>query len=392
MAKLNKKNVLKIALVQDYIKEYGGAESVFETLTDIFPDADIFTTLYLPQFFGPHRHRLEKKWGTRVHQSFFKFIPFVFKLISPLRLLSPLAFNSFNFSGYDLIITSATGAYFPNSLNKGKAKLICYCHTPPRYLYGLPTARDFKKYSLINAFAQIANHFLRLLDFKFAQNVDQYIANSATTAARIQKFYRKESIIINPPVDLPETSIKSKPSIIDSDGYFLTGGRLARAKRYDVAISACNQLKVPLKIFGRDFAGYGDELKQLAGPTIEFVGEVDQSQKSLLFQNAKAFIFCSDNEDFGIVPVEAMSYGIPVVAYKSGGTAETVIDGKTGIFFNELTSESCARAILKLNSTRINSYDCVSRAQQFSKDKFIDKIFRVVAPRSPKHSAIQSVQ
>ncbi|MBP6891909.1 hypothetical protein KBB92_03195, partial [Candidatus Shapirobacteria bacterium] len=109
---------MRIALVQDYLKEFGGAEAVFETLSDIFPDADIYTTLYCPKFFGPHRSRLEKKWGNRVHQSFFKYIPFASKIISPLRLLSPLAFKSFNFSSYDLIITSATGAYFPNALRK----------------------------------------------------------------------------------------------------------------------------------------------------------------------------------------------------------------------------------------------------------------------------------
>jgi hypothetical protein len=200
----------KIALVQDYLKEYGGAEAVFETLSDIFPEADIYTTLYCPRFFGPHRGRLEKKWGNRVHQSFFKFIPFAYKIISPLRLLSPLSFRLFDFSGYDLIISSATGAYFPNALNKKSAKLICYCHTPPRYLYGLPTARNLKKYPILNSLAGIANHFLRFFDFKYAQNVDQFIANSATTAARIQKFYRRDSIIINPPIDLPKVSPLSK--------------------------------------------------------------------------------------------------------------------------------------------------------------------------------------
>jgi hypothetical protein len=144
-----KPHSFKIAIVQDYIKEFGGAESVLESLSEIFPDAPIFTTLYKPQFLGPHQDRLQKKWGNRIHQSFFKYIPFAHKIISPLRLLSPLAFKSFDFSNFDIIITSATGAYFPNLVNKGKAKLICYCHTPPRYLYGLPTARKFTKNKII---------------------------------------------------------------------------------------------------------------------------------------------------------------------------------------------------------------------------------------------------
>jgi glycosyltransferase involved in cell wall biosynthesis len=367
----------RIALVQDYLKEYGGAEAVFETLTDIFPEADIFTTLYCPKFFGPHKKRLEKKWGTRVHQSFFKYIPFAYKIISPLRLLSPLAFELFNFSSYDLIITSATGAYFPNALRKKSARLICYCHTPPRYLYGLPTARNLKKYPFLNFLAGIANHFLRLLDFKYAENVDQYIANSATTAARIQKFYRRDSIIINPPIDLPDSkSLLSKRDLgrLKSDKYYLTGGRLARAKRYDIAIEACNQLKAPLKIFGRDFAGFESELRKIAGSTIEFLGEVTQEEKAKLFSGALAYLFCSDNEDFGMVSVEAQSYGCPVVGYKSGGITETVIDGKTGILFDELTPNSCGNAIEKLNKLNLKSSDCIENSQKFSTQNFTQKI------------------
>jgi glycosyltransferase involved in cell wall biosynthesis len=281
-----------------------------------------------------------------------------------------------NLKNFDLIITSATGAYFPNLINKGKAKLICYCHTPPRYLYGLPTARNFTKNKIIYALMQILNHFLRIIDFKSAQNVDQFIANSQTTADRIKKFYRRDAIVINPPVDLPKNLTSDK---LKSD-YLLTGGRLARAKRYDIAILACNQLNLKLKIFGRDFANSLSELKNIAGSTIEFLGEITQDQKAELYSNAQAFIFCSDNEDFGIVPVESMAYGCPVIAYKSGGVTETVIDGKTGIFFDELTPASCASAIQKLQKLKIKPEDCISRASDFSKEKFIEKIKKLVLP------------
>ena len=364
---------LRIAIVQDYIKEFGGAESVLESLSEIFPNAPIYTTLYKPQFLGPHRDRLQKKWENRVHQSFFQYIPFAHKIISPLRLLSPLAFKSFDFSDFDIIITSATGAYFPNLINKKNAKLICYCHTPPRYLYGLPTARNFTKNKIIYALIQFLNHFLRIVDFKSAQNVDQFIANSQTTADRIKKFYRRDAIVINPPVDLPKTSIH-KSKIINPKSYFLAGGRLARAKRYDIAIQACNQLNLKLKIFGRDFANFADELKAMAGPTIEFLGEIDQAQKAKLYSEAQAFIFCSDNEDFGIVPVESMAYGCPVIAYKSGGVTETIIEGKTGIFFDELTGESCAAAIKKFQQSSFKPADCLRRASQFSQEVFVQKI------------------
>ncbi|MDD4784994.1 MAG: glycosyltransferase [Candidatus Shapirobacteria bacterium] len=385
---------LKIALVQDYIKEFGGAESVLETLSEIFPDAPIFTTLYKPEFLGPHQDRLQKKWKNKIHQSFFQHIPFAHKIISPLRLFSPLAFKSFDFSNYDIIITSATGAYFPNLVKKNKAKLICYCHTPPRYLYGLPTARNFTKNKFIYAIISVLNHFLRLIDFKSAQNVDQFIANSQTTAARIKKFYRRDAIIINPPIEIVKN--KTNDDFLGaqhprcttagdehlkklSKSYFLSGGRLARAKRYDIAIQDCNQLGLKLKIFGSDFANYESELKAIAGPTIEFLGEINQDEKAKLYSEAKAFIFCSDNEDFGMVPVESMSYGCPVVAYKSGGATETVIDGKTGIFFDQLKSSSCANAIQKLQKLKINPKDCISRATDFSTAKFISKIKKTVS-------------
>ena len=376
---------LKIALVQDYIKEFGGAESVLETLSDIFPDAPIYTSIYKPKFLGPHQERLQKKWNHRIHQSFFQYIPFVQKIISPLRLFSSLAFKSFNFSKFDIIITSATGAYFPNSLNKKSAKLICYCHTPPRYLYGLPTARKFTQNKFIKFLVDIVNHFLRLSDFKYSQNVDQYISNSKTTAARIQKFYRRDSIVINPPVDLP----KNLPSTTyNLPSYFLAGGRLAQAKRFDIAIEACNQLGLKLKIFGRDFSGVLGQLKQISATSakafaaaesnIEFVGEVNQDEKAKLYQNAQAFIFSADQEDFGIVPVESMAYGCPVIAYRSGGVTETVVEGKTGIFFDKLTSQSCADAIKKFQKLKIKPVDCISRASEFSTAKFISKIKKLI--------------
>lgn len=366
---------MKIALVHDYLKEIGGAEKTFEVLTDLFPNAPIYTTLYCPSFFGPHRERLEKKWAGRIRQSFFSYIPFAHKLVSPLRFLSPLAFKLFNFQAFDLILTSATGAFFPNSLNKRSAKLICYCHTPPHYLYGLPTGRDIKKYQIVNGALQFLFHLFRLLDFKFSQNVDQYIANSATTASRIQKSYRRDSIIINPPIEINKKNFS--PSLSREGvggGFYLTGGRLAYAKRFDIAIEACNKLKLPLKIFGRDFSGVETELKKIAGPTIEFVGEVDDAQKFELYSKAKAFLFTSDQEDFGIMPVEAMSQGCPVVAYGVGGATETVLDGQTGVLFKELTTASCVEALKRLRKLKIDPQVCIAQAQSFSKEKFITKI------------------
>lgn len=385
----------RIALVTDYIKEFGGAESVLEYLSDIFPSAPIYTSLYFPQYLGPHRSRLEKKWQGRIHTSFFQNIPFVAKLISVLRLLSPLAFKSFNFSGYDLILTSATGAYFPNSLNKKSAKLFCYCHTPPRYLYGLPTARNYSKNPILRPLIELMNYFLRIADKNYSINVDQYLTNSQTTATRIKKFYNRTALIINPPVSISCSPLLARHSlgVGGSKGrcpprregdldFYLTGGRLARAKRYDIAILACNQLGLKLKVFGRDFANHLSELKALACPNIEFLGEITNEEKSKLLHSAKGFIFCSDHEDFGIAPVEAMAVGCPVVAYASGGVTETIIDGKTGILFDKLDVASCISAIQKLENANIKPTNCISQAQKFSPEVFIQKIKNTVSLRT----------
>ena len=361
---------MKIAIVHDYIKEYGGAEKVLEELHNLFPKAPIYTTVYLPKFLGPHRERFEKM---DIRPSILQYIPFKAKLISPLRLLAIPVFKLWNFSKYDLVIVSATGAYQPNLISKGNAKQICYCHTPPRYLYGYSTARNWQKLPVINMLAAIANHFLRMIDFKSAQNVDLFIANSKEIKSRIERFYRKDSLVVYPPVSL---SIAQKSS--KKENFYLAGGRLARPKRIDVAIQAANKLKIPLVVFGKGFAGYGKELRKMAGKTIKFVGEVSEIEKIKLMSQAKAFLFSAEEEDFGITPVEVMSVGTPVIAFKSGGVKESVIEGKTGVFFEKANSNSLVLAIKKLEKIKINSEDCIKQANNFSKDKFDREIVKIV--------------
>src|SRR6266705_75959 len=187
---------MKIALVHDYIKEYGGAERVLESLHEMYPDAPVFTLIYCPEFLGPHQERF-KNWN--IQTSFLQQIPFKHKLISIFRLFAPFVFKAFDFSGFDVIIVSATGAYNPNMIEKKTAKQICYCHTPPRYLYGYATARDWKKNILLRILGETANHFLRLVDYRSSQNVDLFIANSENVKKRIEKFYRKDAVVVYPP-------------------------------------------------------------------------------------------------------------------------------------------------------------------------------------------------
>lgn len=390
---------MKIALVHDYIKEYGGAERVLEALHELYPQADVYTSVYLPSYLGPHRDRF-KDW--KIKTSFLQYIPGRAKLISPMRLLSPLAFKSFDFSKYDVLISSATGAYFPNSLQKGSAKLICYCHTPPRYLYGYATARQWKNNILLRIIGESMNHFLRIVDFNASKNVDLYIANSEEVRGRIRKFYRSDAKVIYPPVEIETSKLSSSvqlenkkltPKNLVSKRYFLTGGRLARAKHVDIIIKACTELKVPLKVFGKAFAGYGEELRQIANgkwhmvdgerkPLVEFLGEVDDVQKLELMRGAKAFLFASEDEDFGITPVEAMGQGVPVIAFRSGGVRETIVEKKTGLFFDQLSKESLMEQLKAFDKIRFKKEDCVGQAEKFSKKRFLKEIDAVISKKT----------
>ncbi len=375
---------MKVAIVHDYIKEYGGAERVLEEMLRIYPKAEVYTSLYAPRFLGPHRARFEKY---NIHQSFFRFIPFSYKLISPLRIISPLAFMSFNLANYDAVIVSQTGAYFPNMIRTDGVH-VCYTHTPPRYLYGYMTARAWSKNSIIRVLSEFVNHFLRIIDYHAALRVDHFVANSEEVRKRIAKFYRKDAAVIYPPAvkisnikhQVPKIHIKDqKPE----ETYFLAGGRLARAKGMDVIIDAFIKSGRSLKIFGKGFAGFDDSLKLKIQSSklrnIEMVGEVDDSEKLELMRGAKAYIFASYDEDFGITPVEAMSVGTPVVAYKSGGVQETVIAGVTGVFYSPNKHEELNKAVNKLERLKIKSSDCTRRAEKFSDTEFDYKIKKLVA-------------
>ncbi len=359
---------MKVAIVHDYIKEYGGAERVLESLHEIWPDAPVYSTVFLPDFLGPHKARF-KSW--KIKTSFLQLLPFKEKLISPIRIVAPFVFRTFDFSKFDLVIVSATGAYSPNVIDSKSAVQICYCHTPPRYLYGFATAREWKNNLIFRVLGELANHFLRLVDYKSFQNVDFFIANSKNVKGRIEKFYKKDAVVIYPPVEI--VSAEVAPSEQGSPrSYFLAGGRIARPKNIELIIKTFEKLKLPLKIFGRSFGGLNMTISKY--PSIEYLEEISDGEKLELMRNAKAFIFASEDEDFGIIPVEAMSVGTPVIAYRSGGVIESVLQGRTGIFFDELTVESLSKAIKQFSSSKINLEDCIAQAQKFSKERFKKEI------------------
>ena len=393
-----------VAIVHDYIKEYGGAERVLEALHEIWPDAPVYTFVYLPGFLGPHKDRFSPSAssGWNIKTSWLQYLPFKAKLISPIRLIAPWIFGQFDFSKFDVVIVSSTGAYVKNiasgkwqiadgknnhkpNATSHKPVVVTYCHTPPRYLYGYATARDWKSNIVLRVLGAITNHFLRLIDFKSAQNVDYFIANSENIASRIEKFYRRGSTVIYPPVSIDSSmyqvlSSKYKENIHNTNyklrnTYYLAGGRIAKAKHTDLIIKTFEKSGLPLKVFGRSFAGNGIESNK---SNIEFVGEVSDEEKMKLMAGAKAFVFAAEDEDFGITPVEAMSVGTPVIAYRSGGVVESIVHGRTGLFFNELTVESLSLAIKQFNNLTINPKDCIKSAQKFSKERFKKEILEFV--------------
>ncbi|MBI1919200.1 glycosyltransferase, partial [Candidatus Microgenomates bacterium] len=272
---------------------------------------------------------------------------------------------------YDLIITSA-GWYVTKGVGVFE---ICYCHTPPRYLYGYQTSINWQKYWPVRIYAAIVNHFMRLYDFKQAQKVNYFIANSENVKQRIKKFYRRDSVVIYPPVTIHHLGgVHSATPEVNS--YFLIVSRIVGGKGLEMAIRAANKLKFPLKVVGSP-GGYGREyqkIKKLAGPTVEFLGFVEDSELVELYRNAKGFLALAQDEDFGITPVEAMMAGTPVVAYRGGGYVESIIGGKTGLFFVDYSVDALVNVLRQFNKVKFNRSAIAKYAQKFSKERFKKEI------------------
>ncbi|MGB9706722.1 MAG: glycosyltransferase [Microgenomates group bacterium] len=361
---------MKIALVHDYLKEYGGAERVLQALHEIWPQAPIYTIFYKKN--SPAGKAFTK---AKIVQSWFGYLPAADKLISPLRFLIPLIWKSFDFSGYDLVISSASWAITKGFASE-KTKEICYCHTPPRYLYGYETSKNWQKNPLIRIYALVVNFFMRQYDFRQAQKVTIFVANSREVQKRIAKFYRRKAKIISPPVEIPRVSISFHPGGVNRKVYFLAGGRLERAKNFDLIIRAFNKLGWPLLIYGR--GSQEKYLRGLAKKNIKFLGWVSEEEKWKLLTGCKAFVCAAEDEDFGITPVEAQAAGRPVIAFRGGGYLETVVEGKTGVFFDKLTVEDLIKEIKKLRNSEIKPEDCRRWAKNFSKERFKKEMIELV--------------
>lgn len=376
---------MRIALIHDYLNEYGGAERVLETLSEMYPQAPIYTAFYVP---GSAAHkRFENK---NIQPSWAQKIPwFKEKLHSPLRFLAPLIWESFDLDDFDVVISSASWYVTKGVITQPETLHICYCHTPPRYLYGYDTAIDWKKNWLARRYADIVNPGMREYDFLSSTRVDEFVTNSENTRARIQKFYRRDARVIYPPVSLSDTAAQQHSGKVTNHKqqtkgeYLLTGGRLVRAKHFDLVIQAANKLRLPLKIFGD--GPLRAELQAMAGGTVEFVGKVDESTLAALYAGASVFVALATDEDFGITPVEAQMAGTPVIVYRGGGFLESVIETKTGLFVDDLEPDSLVGQINKSLATDYDAKVIKKHAAKFSKQRFIKEMSRFVEAKWKEH-------
>lgn len=387
---------MKVALVHDYLGEFGGAERVLLTLSEMFPSAPIYTAFVRP---GPAYDRFKNR---DLHPGWTQKIPwFSTKLHSPLRFLAPLIWESFDFRGYDLVISSCSWYITKGILTRPETKHICYIHTPPRYLYGYPTSIDWQKYWPVRLYARLVNHYLREYDFVAAQRPDILIANSENTRRRIQKFYRRDAKVVYPPVELGGSlNVERRALNIEqrttrnvqrstTKPYFLVVSRVVGGKGLKLAVQACSQLELPLKVVGTP-AGWSSEFRQIqeiAGPTIEFLGFVSDEELANLYAGAKGFLATARDEDFGMTVVEAQLAGAPVIAFRGGGYLETVIDGKTGIFFDDYSVRGLKKAInsfsiqysrLPAGTAKFSINAIKKHAQKFSKDRFVKQMQEVI--------------
>jgi len=391
---------MKIALVHDDLIQHGGAERLFEAMMETFPEADVFTsmTTWESSPKGRNPSGLDDDGPTRrvnrvgkVQTSFMQKLPLKEKLYRHYFMLYPLAFESFDFTNYDVVLSSST-RFAHGVITRPETLDICYMNSPGRMFWEPHTYfSSSPPHLLTSPFVS----YLRLWDYTAAQRVDHFIANAKTPQARIKKYYGRDSEVIYPFVDLERFAVGIRQQALGNskenqtnayslmpNAYFLIVSRLAAWKRIDIAIEACNQLKLPLKIIGEgpDFP----RLKKLAGPTVELLGRLTDEEVVSYYQSCRAFLF-PQKEDFGITPLEAQAAGKPVVAYKDGGALETVVEGKTGEFFHPQTAKSLAETLRYFDTVQYQSEDCLSQAGRFSKCCFQTKLKDFITECYEKH-------
>ncbi len=346
---------MNIALVHDWITNVAGAERVVLEINKIYPRAPIFTSVFDTKKAKPFS-KLD------VRPSFLQKFPLVKSKRELLIPLTPFAFEQIDLSKFNLVISSTTMAA-KGVLTKPEAIHICYCHTPARYLWE-PGIDPRASKGFLSPLKKGVSRRMRIWDKVAADRVDYFIANSNYIAQRIKKYYDRDSIVVYPPVNVNRFKVAVKKEIGD---YFLFVSRLVAYKKCDIIIEAFNDLGLPLKIIGQ--GSEKKRLTKLAKSNIEFLGHLSDEDIANYYAKTKAFVFAAE-EDFGIVPVEAMAAGRPVIAFNGGGVRETVIDKKTGILFDEQTPQCIVDAVKKFNPNDFDPMVIRRQAEKFSNERF----------------------
>jgi glycosyltransferase involved in cell wall biosynthesis len=367
------KKELKIALVHDFLVQYGGAEKVLEVLTEMFPTATVYTLLY---DWEKMRGKFERKdIRTSYLQKLPKCIRRHYQWLLPFFPVMP---ETFDLREYDLVISSS-GAWSKGIVTKLNTVHVAYTHSPMRFVWDY-SGKYLSEFSIFNFqfskfLARLFLSYIRVWDRLAAERPDYLIANSKYTQSRIQKYYRRNSALIYPPAydenkdlnfQFPISNFQTNPN---DKKYFLIVSRLSPYKKVDLAVEAFNKLGLPLVVVGE--GKQKKYLKKIAEENIKIVGWKKKNKLDQIYQNARAFIFPA-NDDFGITAVEAMSFGLPVIAYNKGGVKEIVEEGKSGIFFDSQTPEVLADGVRRFmeNEDKFEAETIKRSAEKFSKEKF----------------------
>jgi glycosyltransferase involved in cell wall biosynthesis len=352
---------MKVAIVHYWLVGMRGGEKVIEALCEMYPQADIFTHVFVPEMVSDRIRR------HRIFPTFINALPRAAKLYKSYLPLMPIALEQLDLRGYDLVISSESGPA-KGVIPPPEAVHVCYCHTPMRYIWNM--YHDYRKSAgwVARQMMPPLTHYLRMWDVSSAARVDSFVANSTTVAERIRRYYGMDSVVIHPPVDT-EAFSPAPPSEIGD--YFLMVGELVSYKRPDLAVRAFNEMKLELVVIGG--GEMLDEIRRLAGPTVKVLGSQPFDVLKRHYARCRALIFPGE-EDFGMVPIEAMASGRPVIAFGRGGALETVARDLTGVFFEKQTVGDISSAIRRLSEIDLNPETIAAHAKQFGRDQFFARM------------------
>jgi glycosyltransferase involved in cell wall biosynthesis len=351
---------MRLAIVHDYLIQMGGAERVVAAMSEAFPDAPIITSV------TDTNRLLPELSGRRIINTWMDGLPGIRKHFKKYFMLFPVAFRSLGPVNADVTWVSSSG--FAKWIPFSRETIsICYCHTPPRFLW---EPENYLRYEIANvSLRAIVRGFVSLLrksDYRCAQKIDHFIANSHCVQERIRRLYHRDSHVIHPPVNVQRFEIQT-----EAEDFYLVLSRLVGYKRIDLAVRAFNLLRRRLVVVGQ--GPDRERLESMAGPTIHFVGGVSDHEAKRYLERCRGLIF-PGREDFGIAPVEAQACGKPVIAFAADGALDTVISEETGVFFANPTVASLVDAVEHAERIDWAPYRIRENAERFSKGVFVRKI------------------